>query len=479
MPKFLVSDYLCLEQKDNIDPLDLYLELLKHSPDAFMFESVEGPEKIARYSFLGYKALEIIKSNSYDSLLEYAAQIESKSASLEFFHRGFVGFFTFESVTDIEPSLGLTSSGPSLYMQFIGTMVVFDKVERKIYLISNSFESETMSAKDYNQTQIAELQSCLSRVSKSADYDLAEGLEELKKSTPALSFSSNVSQQAFEEMVLKAKEHIVEGDVFQVVLSRKLSVDLSVDPAQVYRILRLVNPSPYLFLYNVYDFSEAQPRFTLLGSSPEMLVKSSKDPHGDYLAEIRPIAGTYPRGQSLAEDEANAQALLSDPKEIAEHVMLIDLARNDLGRLALAASVKVAQQMIIERYSHVMHIVSSVIAKLKANPGQEFKLGLDLLKACFPAGTLSGAPKIEAIKIIHQLEVEARGSYGGVIGCLGLDGVINTAIMIRTLVIEPDRVHIQAGAGIVADSIPEREYQETYNKASALIKVLNLCNQQV
>ncbi len=522
----ILSSYLELEMAD-LDPVAIYAELHKHSADAFMFESVEGSEKFARYTFVGFRPLEIVKTASYDEL---AKRIEAMAAvnELPFFHKGYVGFFTFESVADIEPKLRCAADkSPHMYMQLVGTMVVFDRVLRKIYLIANSFtanDTKSLSEKrpdarhaspskrslldvnehcegehnnadgtfriGSNQAALTELKSLVEQAKalSTLSCDTKVTLADLLKSPEAVVFKSNTSEEQFYTMVAKAKQHILDGDVFQVVLSRKLSADVTLDPLLVYRLLRVVNPSPYLFIYNVSDFANAN--YALVGSSPEMLVKSTLHEHSnadeafqigsEYQAEIRPIAGTYPRGKTAEEDEHNAKTLLADEKECAEHVMLIDLARNDLGRVAQSGTVTVAQQMIIEKYSHVMHIVSSVIAKLKSSLDlkSNARLGIDLLKACFPAGTLSGAPKLEAIDIITELESEPRRSYGGAIGYFSLDGRVDTAIMIRTLVVEPHRVHVQAGAGIVADSIAESEHRETYNKASALIKVVNLAKQE-
>jgi len=468
----IISNYQELEMRADLEPAAVYALLRQHSADAFMFESVEGSEKLARYTFIGYKPLKVLKSGSYDDL---ATEIESLAAAneLAFFHKGFVGFFSFESIADIEPKLACARyKYPHMYMQLVGTMVVFDRVASKIYLVANDFDGS------FNAASLAELRALIDSVPAlpPISADLSITLDQLLSSPSAIQFSSVIDQQMFTSMVEKAKQHILEGDIFQVVLSRRLDASASIDPLLAYRLLRLVNPSPYLFIYNVNNFAGED--FSLVGSSPEMLVKSVLDTQGEYQAEIRPIAGTYPRGASEEADERNARALLADEKERAEHVMLIDLARNDLGRVAEPGSVVVAQQMIIEKYSHVMHIVSSVVAKLKScAQSLQAGLGIELLKACFPAGTLSGAPKIEAIDIITELEPEPRRSYGGAIGYFALDGSMDTAIMIRTMLIKANSIHVQAGAGIVADSSPVSEFQETYNKASALIKVANLAKQ--
>jgi anthranilate synthase component 1 len=460
-------------------PVSIYAKLRKHSPQAFLFESVTGGEKLGRYSFIGFKALKVISSpesqNSYEELRKELSENPcADNETLAFFHKGFVGYFSFESIQSIEPSLNIRKAYlyPQMYMLLVGSMVVLDHIEQKLYLINNSLldPAKTTSREylldEYNQSQ-AELANIKKIIFEESP------LERIKLDKQVdIDFVSNTGEAEFMRMVDKAKEHILEGDIFQIVLSHKLSADIAVDPLKVYRILRTVNPSPYLFIFNICPGNLQDPSLCLVGSSPEILVKCSKDSGSpDLTAELRPIAGTYKRGNSDAEDEELSQKLINDPKEKAEHLMLIDLARNDLGRVCQKGSIKLAQNMIVEKYSHVLHIVSSVTGLLDKNFCPE---SVDLLKASFPAGTLSGAPKIEAVKIIGQLEKETRGPYGGCIGYIGLDGTMDMAITIRTIFIEPTRVTIQAGAGIVADSDRSMEYQETLNKAEALIKVLRL-----
>ena len=460
--KKIVSNWIEL-LADLDTPVGIYAKLRAKSQDAFLFESVVAGERIGRYSLIGYKALERFScfkenTNPYDLLEKRLSELSDTTIpQLPFFHQGFVGFFSFESSAAVEPTLNLRANKyPDLSLLLVGSLVVFDHVKQKIYLIQNILIDPKLSLETQYQSSI-------------------EGIEELerivleKSSLPRLDlgavneldFKSNTGKEKFFTMVNKAKQHILDGDVFQIVLSHKLTAEIDSDPLQLYRILRTVNPSPYLFIYNVPDYD-----FTLVGSSPEMLAKTFRADDNSIWAEIRPIAGTYKRSNCSQEDGLLEEKLLADPKEMAEHVMLVDLARNDLGRVCENGTVTVPQQANIEKYSHVMHIVSSVIGKLAKT-----KSGIGLLKACFPAGTLSGAPKVEAIKIISQLEVETRGPYGGTIGYFALDGMMDTAIMIRTLVVEQNQVTIQAGAGIVADSSPESEWQETYNKANALIAV--------
>lgn len=466
----IVSNYI--EIVADLDtPVSIYSKLKTHSKDAFLFESVIGGERIGRYSFIGFKALEKLISYDGDPYTKLSAKFDqinqSKSPStqdLPFFHQGYVGYFSFETVKYIEPSLKMQKSKfPEAYLLLVGSLVVFDRVSQKIYLIVNTLVGDDLDEQYQASVQgLEELQALLQETNKLEQLDLA--LDQASKSPLAAGFKSNTGEAEFKAMIEAAKEHILEGDIFQAVLSHRLDKEASIDPLKAYRILRTINPSPYLFLYNLELESG---NVSLVGSSPEMIVKSDEG-----MAEVRPIAGTYRRGATAAEDEQLAAALLADEKERAEHVMLIDLARNDLGRVCEQGSIKLDQNMIVEKYSHVLHIVSSVIGKLNAKYG--YNSGIELFKACFPAGTLSGAPKVEALKIIAKLEKEARGLYGGGIGYFGLDGMIDVAIMIRTMVIEANKVSLQAGAGVVADSVPESELQETYNKAGALVKVIQL-----
>jgi anthranilate synthase component 1 len=481
----VITNY-CELYADLDTPVSIYAKLKEKSKHAFLFESVIAGERIGRYSIIGFRPIEIIddtliKTQDAFKLLEEKISFYQPSlneeACLPFFHKGFVGFFPFESSAHIEKVLSLKSSSfPAIYMHLVGSLVVFDHVKQKLFLIVNSIVDSKPSLEELFDDSFAQIQELSCIISSSSnlerlDFDAKfRTIENLDQGI----FRSNTGKEEFKQMVSQAKDHIKEGDIFQVVLSHKMSANISVDPLLAYRMLRSINPSPYLFIFNVHADSE----MVLVGSSPEMLVKTDFKINPDstkyLLAENRPIAGTYKRGSNPVDDEVLVNQLLNDQKEIAEHVMLIDLARNDLGRVCQQGSVCVPQKMVVEKYSHVLHIVSSVVGKIKNDFG--VASGVKLLSACFPAGTLSGAPKIEAIKIISRLEKSPREAYGGAIGYFSLDGSMDSAILIRTMVIENNKVTIQAGAGIVADSDPDLEWQETLNKASALIGVVEAIN---
>lgn len=439
-------------------PVSVYNKVSKKFDDCFLFESVLRGEQVGRYSLVGFNAIDTIAAKQVLAKLQKEiSNLEHKEDDLlPFFYKGFVGFFPFETFAEIETSVKAKKEESS-FLYLVGNLVVFDHVKQKMYLIQNSLEE---NFKD-NLSEIEDL------INESADlkrlsFDTVE-----HKEFSETGFYSNTGEDDFKEMVEKAKSHIYEGDVFQIVPSHKFLKDFDVsspDPFTLYRILRTVNPSPYLFLFNFELDGEKK---TLVGSSPEMMVKSTKIAKG-IEAQINPIAGTYRRTHDLKKDEALKEKLLNDEKEIAEHIMLIDLARNDLGRIC--EDVDVPKKMFVETYSHVFHIVSHVTGILKSMSNADSVV--ELIKAAFPAGTLSGAPKIEAIKILMDLEKESRGYYGGAMGYLGLDGTLDTAIMIRTMLVEKNKVTIQAGAGVVADSDPEKEWQETFNKANALIDVV-------
>jgi anthranilate synthase component 1 len=344
------------------------------------------------------------------------------------------------------------------------SLLIFDQVKRQITAVAYadlSAGAEPAEAYDLARQRIEDLEQRMHGALPPGVTPLAwqEG-QELN-----LPLRSNRSREDFEAAVDQAREHIAAGDVFQLVLSQRLETSIDRDPFDLYRSLRMVNPSPYMAFFNFGGWY-------LIGSSPEVMVKADPRRDGRIRASLRPIAGTRPRGLDNDRDRALEAELLADPKERAEHVMLVDLGRNDLGRVCEAGTVTVEELMVIERYSHVMHIVSEVQGLLAE--GQSI---WDLLKACFPAGTVSGAPKIRAMQLIHDLEPDARGPYSGVYGAVDLAGALNTAITIRTMVVLPGedgqwRVQVQAGAGIVADSIPEAEYQETLNKARGMLKAL-------
>ena len=490
----IISNFTCL-LSDLDTPVSTYAKLSQHFKDCFLFESVLGGEKLGRYSFIGANALNKFSSfktddfSPYDEIENLLSNYSYKNLSLniqdtvthnisqelKFFHKGFVGFFSFESIQRIEPSLDLKESPlPEYFLYLAGSLIVFDHVGQKLYIISNSLiESlETEYLKNTYQKNTENINQLITIISEEHHLEKIDNTASKNTKEQEINkFKSNSSEKAFKEMVKKAQEHILEGDIFQVVLSQRFFLEAELDALTTYRLLRSLNPSPYLYLFNV-DLSHLDKEsFSIVGSSPEMLIKSeileNENGESEIWAELRPIAGTYKTGKNTSEDKILTEKLLRDTKEIAEHVMLVDLGRNDLGRVCENGTIHLAENMVVEKYSHVLHIVSSVKGKLKKAINS-----IALLKACFPAGTLTGAPKIEAIKIISKLENEARGPYGGCIGYINLDGTINVAIMIRTIILEKHQASIQCGAGIVADSSPESEYQETFNKARALMEVL-------
>ncbi len=445
---------------------------------SFLLESVEGGEKWAQYSFLGTDPsvvfrskgcdIEIIEKgevkkftgNPIDALRDLLSRYKPVvSDDIPRFHGGAVGYFSYDTVRFIEelPKIGEDELElwDSVYM-ITDSVLVFDNINHKIKIIANAYvpnkgdaEAEYKNAVD----KIAELKQKLqSSINESFLTSSASNTN-----NKSIKLESNFEPEQFKEAVLKTKEYIKSGDIIQAVISQRWKTDLNVDAFDLYRALRVLNPSPYMFYLNMGDQK-------IVGSSPEVMVRVE----GSKI-ENRPIAGTRPRGKDKQEDLRFEKDLLADPKERAEHIMLVDLARNDLGRVAKVGTVKVDELMTIERYSHVMHIVSNVIADLSEN-----KDAFDVIKATFPAGTLSGAPKVRAMEIIEETEPSRRGAYGGAIGYFSFSGNMDSCITIRTFVIKNNKIYIQAGAGIVADSVPETEYQETVNKVRALVKAVEL-----
>ncbi|PZV21508.1 MAG: anthranilate synthase component I, partial [Leptolyngbya sp.] len=354
-----------------------------------------------------------------------------------------------------------------LWMQ-VDSLLIFDQVQRKIWAVAYADlrDPETDLRAAY-QGACDRVHQLLHKLTLPLTAEQANLPWHPRSQAAPVAYRSNYTPAEFCAGVERAKGHIQAGDIFQVVISQRLDTTYAGDPFDLYRSLRQINPSPYMAYFNFHDWQ-------LIGSSPEVMVKATlaDDPSQPQVATVRPIAGTRPRGQTAAEDNAYAQDLLADPKERAEHVMLVDLGRNDLGRVCLSGTVQVDELMVIERYSHVMHIVSNVVGRLSPS-----KTAWDLLKACFPAGTVSGAPKIRAMQIIHELEPCRRGPYSGVYGHYDFEGQLNTAITIRTMVVRsrPEGGHtvsVQAGAGLVADSVPETEYQETLNKARGMLEAI-------
>lgn len=445
---------------DQLTPISAFLRLRPLGAHTLL-ESVEGDDKVARYSFIaigewarlleadgkavlvGPEGTEVGDDPLQLLRIQHARQKIGVPAEVELpFTGGAVGYFGYEWARTLE-SVGHTHAkrGPAWEWVWPKVVLAFDHRKQQITVI---VETER-ERRDQAQTRLAILVDTLRQ-----SLMLAEPVVHIDGE-----FHSNMSEAQYSQMVRKAKDHIVEGDIFQVVLSQRLSGRVMGDSFSLYRRLRRVNPSPYLFYLET-------PRKVLAGASPETLVRVQ-----DGVAYNRPIAGTRPRGRTGAEDASLWEDLIHDPKERAEHVMLVDLARNDLGRIAEYGSVSVSQFMQQEMYSHVMHIVSEVSARLK--PGVD---ALDVLAASFPAGTLTGAPKIRAMEIIESLEPDARGAYGGVVGYWSHNGDLDTCITIRTFEVEGDEVSVQAGAGIVADSDPEKEYQESLNKAAAAMAAL-------
>lgn len=471
-------------------PVSAWYKVCAGQPYSFLLESVEGGENIGRYSLLGCDPLWVLEARGNSTIQTHrdasvtvfeGDPFETLANCLKPYRPvklpqlppgigGLYGFWGYELIRWIEPRVPVYPATEDdlpdgLWMQ-VDNLIIFDQVKRKIWAIAYAdlrdgadLQVAYQQACDRVRALVSKLQLPLSAADTILEWTPPES------ATQELVYTSNTEASKFCENVQKAKDYIKAGDIFQVVLSQRLRAEYSGDPFALYRSLRLINPSPYMAYFNFRDWQ-------IIGSSPEVMVRATKSPQGGIKAILRPIAGTRRRGQTHQEDEALAQELLQDPKEIAEHVMLVDLGRNDLGRACKNGTVSVDELMVIERYSHVMHIVSNVVGEL-----DESKTAWDLLKACFPAGTVSGAPKIRAMEIIHELEPERRGPYSGVYGWYDFDGQLNSAIAIRTMVVRPQEsgkhlVSVQAGAGLVADSEPQKEYEETLNKARGLLEAI-------
>ncbi|MBL8051284.1 MAG: anthranilate synthase component I [Anaerolineales bacterium] len=452
-------------------PISVYMKLRGHGP-SFLLESVEGGERIARYSFIGIKpkAQYIIRDNQIEIIKDDESQIINYEGDPTFFLQeemnkfnfkaqagvprfigGLVGYLGYESVRYFEPTLRSKMKRGSLpdgiYL-LADTVIAFDHARRSLSLIANALDGDVESA----NRKLDEIESLIQQSIPPAQK------RDIKNSKT----KSNMTQGKFEDMVRDAKEHIGAGDIFQVVLSQRFTRESNVEPFDVYRAVRRLNPSPYMFFFD-FGLIDDEPLF-IVGSSPEMFVRLE-----GRTASLRPIAGTRPRGADANADTSLAQELLADPKERAEHVMLVDLGRNDLGRVCEYGTVKVSDFFTVEKYSHVMHIVSHVEGKLKND-----LTAFDLVRAAFPAGTVSGAPKVRALEIISNLEPDARNIYAGTIGYFGFDGNMDTCLALRTMVARGNTFSVQAGAGIVADSNPTTEFQETVNKASAMLRAIDM-----
>ncbi|MEJ2061314.1 MAG: anthranilate synthase component I [Gammaproteobacteria bacterium] len=452
-------------------PLSTYLKLAD-APYSYLLESVHGGEKWGRYSIIGLPARRVVKVRGHQILVEEdghpveevtvddpLAWIDDFMAryripelpELPRFNGGLVGYFGYDTVRYIEPRLGACQKPdplgtPDILLMVSEEVVVFDNLSGQLYLIVQTPPG------DY-EAGLQRLDALEVRLREAVPRRKAVAARHVEESD----FVSGFTEDGFKQAVQRAREYIIDGDVMQVVLSQRLSVPFHARPLDLYRALRNLNPSPYMFYLNLEDF-------TVVGSSPEILVRLEGD-----TVTVRPIAGTRRRGRTEAEDKALEAELLADPKERAEHLMLIDLGRNDAGRVSEIGSIELTEQMVIERYSHVMHIVSNVTGKLR-----EGMDAMDVLRATFPAGTVSGAPKIRAMEIIDELEPVKRGVYAGSVGYLGWNGNMDTAIAIRTAVIKDNTLHIQAGAGVVYDSDPNLEWKETMNKGRAVFRAVTL-----
>lgn len=470
-------------------PVSAWYKVCAGQPYSFLLESVEGGENIGRYSFLGCDPAWVLQAKGNTTTRTHrdgtvedfeGNPFEILARCLKPIHPvqlpqlppgigGLFGFWGYELIRWIETRVPVYSPiendlPDGVWMQ-VDNLIIFDQVQRKIWAIAYAdLRGNNLNLEQMYHSTCDRITKLVLKLTLPLPIE-AKTLELNPSPSNPLNYESNTPHQQFCNNVLKAKDYIKAGDIFQVVLSQRLSASYAGNPFELYRSLRLINPSPYMAYYNFGDWQ-------IIGSSPEVMVKAELSDTQTMKATLRPIAGTRRRGKTNEEDNALAEDLLQDPKEIAEHVMLVDLGRNDLGRVCVKGSVHVDELMVIERYSHVMHIVSNVIGELDLN-----KTAWDLLKACFPAGTVSGAPKIRAMEIIHELEPERRGPYSGVYGYYDFEGQLNSAIAIRTMVVRPQGnnqhlVTVQAGAGLVADSDPEKEYEETLNKARGLLEAI-------
>ncbi len=460
-------------------PVGAWYRVCSNSRYNFLLESVEGGERIGRYSLLGCDPLWRLESygdrtvqtfrdgsckefqgNPFHHLQECLAEIKPVHIDhLPPSIAGLVGFWGYELIKWIEPKVPIHPREhlpDGLWMQ-MDSLLVFDQVKRKIWLIAYGDTRHCPPKVAYDRA-LERIETMMTALENPIDRFYHFTLED--SSRPPIEYSSNFTESGFKQAVEQAKHYIKQGDIFQVVLSQRLTAPYQGEPFDLYRALRSINPSPYMAYFNFGDWQ-------LIGSSPEVMVKV-ENRADQKIALLRPIAGTRKRGATPTEDDQLAQELLQDPKEIAEHVMLVDLGRNDLGRVCQSGTVLVDEMMTIERYSHVMHIVSNVIGVVLPD-----RTVWDVLQATFPAGTVSGAPKIRAMTIIHELEPDCRGSYAGAYGYYDFRGQLNVAITIRSLVVGNQQVSIQAGAGIVADSDPSLEYQETINKAKAMLEAVS------
>jgi anthranilate synthase component 1 len=456
-------------------PLSAYVKLAKGAY-SYLFESVQGGEKWGRYSILGLPCKTLLKANgdqvtvevngevteslTFADPLTFVEEFKSRYRAPELpdlprFHGGLVGYFAYDCVRYVEPKLKAGVSEdiighPDILLMVSDEILIFDNLSGTLNFVIMA-NPEVDDAYNKAQLRLDALGEQLQQpISPLPPMNLRAANQAEAK------FTSHTGEAAFSESVNKIKDYVLAGDTMQVVVSQRLSMDFDAEPLNLYRSLRSLNPSPYMYFVDLGDHQ-------IVGSSPEILARLE-----DNEVTVRPIAGTRRRGYTEAEDQALEQELLADPKEIAEHLMLIDLGRNDVGRVANIGSVELSEKMIVERYSHVMHITSNVTGQLR-----DGLTAMDVLRAALPAGTLSGAPKIRAMEIIDELETEKRGIYGGAVGYMAWNGNMDTAIAIRTAVIKNGKVYVQAGAGVVADSVPALEWKETMNKARALFRAVD------
>lgn len=466
---------------DTDTPVSAFMKIAHSSPESFLFESVEGGERSARYSFLSAHPSYIAACSQHSSeILNCRTKKTHVKKSCEplgevrkllkqfhpvtlpglpRFYGGAVGYMCYDTVRYFEKLPDIKKErlwNVSAQFMFTDTLLIFDHLRHKILIVAN-VHAEGNLRKKYDEA-VEKIKHCMRELRKNIPpFRHYAG----KLSRQETKLDSNFTRKQYMQAVEKAKEYIRAGDIFQVVPSQRFSRKTSAHPFSVYRALRAVNPSPYLYYLRFGNMH-------IIGSSPELLVRLENG-----MVETRPIAGTRRRGKSPEDDERLKQELLADKKERAEHLMLVDLGRNDLGRVCETGSVHVTEFMNVEKYSHVMHIVSHVAGKLKKG-----KDAFDVIRACFPAGTVSGAPKIRAMEIIEELEPAQRGPYAGAVGYFSFSGNMDTAITIRTIVMKGKQAYIQAGGGVVADSVPEHEYMETVNKAKAMVKALELAEKE-
>ncbi len=462
---------------DTETPVSAFLKM-DTGRDAFLLESVEGGEKWGRYSFIGTSHRAIIKSKDrkvhilqgsestvhegdpFDVVKGFMYRYRGVDIKgMPRFYGGAIGYIGYDMVRHIERLPEVSARDTDLYEMYLiltDTVLIFDNMEHRIKVVANAYVDEGADVEEVYRSATERIDSAVEHLRRGTIPPAS--IAPCPGETKTVDIRSNFEREDFLDAVRRTKRYIVEGDIIQAVISQRFETPLNnVDPFNIYRALRILNPSPYMFFLRLGEVA-------LVGSSPEILVRVE-----DGNITLRPIAGTRPRGRDEREDRALERELLQDPKERAEHIMLVDLGRNDVGRVARKGTVEVDELMIVERYSHVMHLVSNVKGVLRDDADI-----FDCLRACFPAGTLTGAPKVRAMEIIEELEPCRRGIYGGSVGYFGFSGNMDMCIAIRTMVIKDGRIYIQAGAGIVADSDPQREYEETENKAKAMVSAVQM-----